>query len=207
MLACPGSIGLLSLRRRRAVCGPGVQRSAGARHLSANHGLRGTVWNVTPLGMLTINMNNFANQVGTLAVNNMNFTAQQSQMRADQSEYILSGVCGTVQVVRRIKFDTANSTTRYLEILSNVGPTDLPAVQVTVWASVQVLGNYFSDVGAVSPASLESKASSVVLNRFDQSPSLAWWLASPERKSSPAQYPGSIASIERHLQCEPAARS
>ena len=111
---------------------------------------QGTVWNVQPQGTLNTGSNAFNNAM-SLNVGNINFTPQQMQMTRDQREYVLAGPCGNVHVMRRIKFDAATASVRYVEILTNNGPNDLAGLMVRLTTAFQMQAVPYSDSGRRQP--------------------------------------------------------
>ncbi len=84
-------------------------------------------WDLHQYGHIQHGQNNTFGGAAVLTINGSSFRASSSMMKPDGSEYVISGVAGNVPVTRWVKIDPKNAVARYVEVISNPGPSPLTA--------------------------------------------------------------------------------
>ncbi len=146
----------------------------------------GFVWDIDQHGRIRHGTNYAFSHAQGLQINNNSFSPSQSQMTADGSELIFTGVHrGNLHVTRRVKVDTKTAGVRYVELIQNTSSAPV-TVQLVVYTQMNSqFQAWMSDTGTASPTVLGKKDSGIVIFQQQNRPTVVMVLAAPGAKQKP----------------------
>lgn len=147
----------------------------------------GFLWDIDAQGTINRGSNCFSNAL-YLELNGNGFSAQQSLMTADGSEYFLTNDLNGVHVTRRIRVDAKGAFVRFIETLRNdTGTPQSLSLSLRVQFSSQIQG-VIGEAGAPVMATLGPKESGFVAvrNPAQPGPSAVFMVAGPGGKVRPS---------------------
>lgn len=146
-------------------------------------------WQLEPsYGNMRYGTNNCFRCLNRLMINGNNFCAQQQQMTADGSEYILSGNVSGIDVTRRVRLDLKDGVVRYADIFRN-GTHQKTTLSVALYTELgRNCQSLVSDRGAPVTGGLGKDDGGLVTVHQPGSgcPAVLWWLADPKSKAKPS---------------------
>lgn len=147
----------------------------------------GTAWRIQPDGSVDIEQANVGHS-GNLQVNGLSFSTLHQRMTPDGREYLHTGRCGTIEVMRLTKLDLAGQSARFIDVFTNPGTSELRDVSVAVLHNCRNNYGLRTEVGdPAGPATLDARASGLVaVPAQSHQPMIATFVASRQAKLRPS---------------------